>query len=95
MVLELPSDDPEGGVDEVVVDVDLGESVRRPRRAPLLLLVVVDHDGGARRGDALLRPLVTAKKGGNQMVISLPHFILVSLDLPRSTCAQGDPLLPG
>ena len=70
MVLELPSDDPEGGVDEVVVDVDLGESVRRPRRAPLLLLVVVDHDRSARRGDALLRPLVTAREGRNPIVIS-------------------------
>ena len=79
MVLELPSDDPEGGVDEVVVDVDLGESVRRPRRAPLLLLVVVDHDGGARRGDALLWPLVTAIEGEFPMVISLQH---VTLDLP-------------
>ena len=79
MVLELPSDDPEGGVDEVVVDVDLGESVRRPRRAPLLLLVVVDHDGGARGGYALLWPLITAIEGEFPMVISLPH---VTLDLP-------------
>ena len=59
--------------------MDLGESVRRPRRAPLLLLVVVDHDGGARRGDALLWPLVTAIEGEFPMVISLPH---VTLDLP-------------
>ena len=44
VVLELPPDDSEGGVDEMVVDVDLGESVRRPRRTPLLLLVVVNHD---------------------------------------------------
>ena len=84
MVLELPSDDPEGGVDEVVVDVDLGESVRRPRRAPLLLLVVVDHDGGARRGDALLWPLVTAIEGGYPIVISLPHVTLVLSDLHRT-----------
>ena len=84
MVLELPSDDPEGGVDEVVVDVDLGESVRRPQRAPLLLLVVVDHDGGARRGDALLWPLVTAIEGGYPMVISLPHVTLVLPDLHRT-----------
>ena len=62
MVLELPADDSKGGVDEMVVDVDLGESVRRPRRAPLLLLVVVDHDGGARGGDALLRSFVTEIK---------------------------------
>ena len=27
VVLELPADDSEGGVDEVVVDVDFGESV--------------------------------------------------------------------
>ena len=69
VVLELPPDDSEGGVDEMVVDVDLGESVRRPRRAPLLLLVVVDHDGGARGGDALLRSLITEKEDGDPVVI--------------------------
>ena len=58
--------------------------MRRPRRAPLLLLVVVDHDGGARRGDALLWPLVTAIEGGYPMVISLPHVTLVLPDLHRT-----------
>lgn len=70
VVLELPPDDSEGGVDEMVVDVDLGESVRRPRRTPLLLLVVVNHDGGARGGDALLWPLVTERKEGSDPVVS-------------------------
>ena len=72
VVLELPADDSEGGVDEVVVDVDFGESVRRPRRAPLLLLVVVDHDGGARRGDALLGSLVTAKDNRDEYTVIIP-----------------------
>ena len=61
MVLELPADDPEGGVDEVVIDVDLGEPVAGARRHPLLVEVVVDHDGGARRGDALLGTGLTEK----------------------------------
>ena len=53
----------------MIIDVHLGESVRRPRRAPLLLLVVVDHDGGARRGDALLGTLVAAKERSKKSMV--------------------------
>ena len=63
MVSQLPSDDPECAVDEVVVDVDLGQAVRRSRGHPLLVEVVVNHHLGPRRGDALLRTLVTEKIG--------------------------------
>ena len=36
--------------------------MRGPRGHPLLVEVVVDHDGGARGGDALLWPFVTENK---------------------------------
>ena len=62
MIPQLPSHDPEGAVDEVVVDVDLGEAVRGPRRHPLLVQVVVDHHLRARGGDALLGTLVTGNR---------------------------------
>ena len=62
MVLQFSSDDSECVVDEVMVDVNLRESVRRSGRDPLLVAVVVNHHRRARRRDALLWPLVTEKK---------------------------------
>ena len=62
VVLELPADDPEGGVDEVVIDVDLGEPVAGAGGHPLLVEVVVDHDGRARRRDALLGACLAGKE---------------------------------
>ena len=61
VIAQLPAYDPEGGVEEVVVDVHLGQAVARPRRHPLLVQVVVDHHLRTRRSDALLGTLVTAK----------------------------------
>lgn len=40
----------------------LGQPVTRPGGDPLLVDVIVDHDTGAGRRDALLRPLVTTNK---------------------------------
>ena len=40
----------------------LGQSVARAGGDPLLVDVIVDHDTGAGRRDALLRPLVTKTK---------------------------------
>ena len=68
MVLELPADDPEGGVDEVVIDVDLGEPVAGARRHPLLVEVVVNHDGGARGRDALLGACLAGKENNKKDV---------------------------
>ena len=74
VVLQFSSNDPEGVVDEVMVDVNLWESVRRPGRDPLLVGVVVDHHRRARRRDALLWPLVTAKNNEkNLLKINLNH----------------------
>ena len=61
MILQLSPDDSEGVVDEVVVDVDLGEAVRGPGRDPLLVGVVVDHDRRPRGGYALFWPFVSEK----------------------------------
>ncbi len=66
MVPQLPADDPEGAVDKVVVDVDLGEAVGGSRGHPLLVGVVVDHHLGAGGGDALLGPLVAVKRNGTK-----------------------------
>ena len=40
----------------------LGQPVTRPGGDPLLVDVIVDHDTGAGRRDALLWPLVTKNK---------------------------------
>ena len=40
----------------------LGQSVAGSGRDPLLVCVIVDHDTGPGRRDALLRPLVTGRK---------------------------------
>lgn len=69
MVLQLPADDPEGGVDEVVIDVDLGEPVAGAGGHPLLVEVVVDHDGRARGRDALLGARLTATGDGEMGII--------------------------
>ena len=61
MVLEFSSNNSEGIVYEMVIDMNFGQPVRSARRHPLLVQVVVDHDGSPRRGDALLRSFVTAK----------------------------------
>ena len=61
MVLQFSSHHPECVVEEMVVDVDLGDSRGGAGGHPLLVHVVVHHDGGARRRDALLRTFVTEK----------------------------------
>ena len=40
----------------------LGQPVARPGRDPLLVDVIVDHDTGAGRRNALLWPLITENK---------------------------------
>ena len=40
----------------------LGQPVARPGGHPLLVDVIVDHDAGAGRRDALLWPLITKNK---------------------------------
>jgi hypothetical protein len=59
VVLQLPAHHSERVVDDVVVDVHLGHAQGRPRGDPLLVHVVIDPDGRARRSDALLRTLIT------------------------------------
>ena len=44
MVCKFSSDDPEGVVDGVLVDLDLGQTWRRPAGHPFLVHVVVRHD---------------------------------------------------
>jgi len=64
MVLQLSADHSEGVVDYMMVDVNLAETVAGSCRDPLLVHVVVDHDAGARGGDALLRTLLTHDETG-------------------------------
>lgn len=53
MILDLAPHDAEGVVARVVVDVDSAESRGAARGDPLLVGVVVHHDGGSRLADAL------------------------------------------
>ena len=85
VVLQLPAHDSEGAVDEVVVDVDLGEAVRGPRRHPLLVQVVVDHHLRARGGDALLGTLVTENR----------KWVLLLLFFGQSCCYINTEILCG
>ena len=54
VVLDLAAHHPEGVVPGVVVDVDAAEASGAARRDPLLVGVVVDHDGRPRLADTLL-----------------------------------------
>jgi len=65
MILQFSPDDSERVVDEMVVDVNLGQAVGGARRDPLLVGVVVNHDRRARRRYALFRPFVTESKETN------------------------------
>lgn len=53
MVLDLAAHHPEGIVARVVVDVDPAEARGAAGRDPLLVGVVVHHDGGSRLADTL------------------------------------------
>jgi len=66
VVLEFPSDHSECVVDEVVVDVDLGEAMTRSSRDPFLVEVVVDHHRGTSCSYALLWALVTHLAGDSE-----------------------------
>ena len=44
MVCKFSSDDPEGVVDGVLVDLDLGQTRRRAAGHPFLVHIVVRHD---------------------------------------------------
>ena len=54
MVLQLAADDAERIVDRVVVDVDLRQPLGGATGHPLLVAVVVHHDGRPRRHDRVL-----------------------------------------
>ena len=54
VIVDLPADNPEGGVGCVVVDLHLGEARRAARWQPLLGGVVIQHDRRPRLTDALL-----------------------------------------
>lgn len=53
MVLDLASDHAEGVVARVVIDVDSAEACGASSRDPLLVGIVVHHDGGSGLADAL------------------------------------------
>lgn len=53
VVLRLPADHTKRLIRSVVIDVDLCNSRSRPGRNPFLVLVVVNHDGGASDGDGM------------------------------------------
>ena len=54
VVLQLAADDAERVVDGVVVDVDLRQPLGGATGHPLLVAVVVHHDGRPRRHDRVL-----------------------------------------
>ena len=81
MILQLSSDDSEGVVDEVVVDVHLGESVRSPGRDPLLVGVVVDHHRRPGRSYALFWPFVSAKNSTRLGLLLYLSYFFSTTDL--------------
>ena len=53
----------------------LGQPVARPGGHPLLVDVIVDHDAGAGRRDALLWPLITEKQNINMGLFRLNMYV--------------------
>ena len=54
MVLQLASDDTEGVVHRVMIDVNLRQPLGGATGQPLLIAVVIHHDRGPRRNDRVL-----------------------------------------
>jgi len=59
VVLQLSAHNPECIIDEVMIDVDLGEAVAGAGRNPLFIEIIIYHDTRAGSSYTLLRPLVT------------------------------------
>ena len=92
MVLEFSSHNSEGIVYEMVIDMNFRQPVRGTWWYPLLVQVIVDHDGSPCRGNTLLRSFVTEIKEHNSylekhslnfIVFSLYHFRLNRLSCTK------------
>lgn len=69
MILDLAAHYAEGVVAGMVIDVDSAEARRTARWDPLLIGIVVHHDGGSRLADALF----TAGRQGEKIINDLQN----------------------
>ena len=71
VVLQFTSNNSEGIVNEMVIDMNFGQPVGGARRHPFLVQVVVDHDRCPGRGNALLWSFIPEKEQKRK----ISHFI--------------------
>ena len=83
MVLEFSSHNSEGIVYEMVIDMNFGQPVRGTWWYPLLVQVIVDHDGSPCRGNTLLRSLVTEIKKKDELKLKFVRKIKNKKDKPQ------------
>ena len=68
MILKLPPNNPKCVVEKMVVNVNLRQPMGRSWGNPFFVQVIIDHDWGTCRSNALFRTFVTAKKKTNYRV---------------------------